>query len=98
MRGCLAGLIYHKTLRVACDATKASAALTLMSADVDRIALTVEKLYEIWAGTIEIAVAIWLLERQIGWACIAPLILAVGKNKPSLGDLTKRDQKPRFVR
>jgi len=47
-----------------------------MSADVDRIALTAEKAYQIWAGTIEVAIAIYLLQRQIGWACIAPLILA----------------------
>jgi len=47
-----------------------------MSADVDRIALTAEKAYQIWAGTIEVAIAIYLLQRQIGWGCIAPLILA----------------------
>jgi hypothetical protein len=50
-----------------------------MSADVDRIALTVEKAYEVVGGTIEVAIAISLLARQTGWACIAPLIIAGGK-------------------
>jgi hypothetical protein len=49
-----------------------------MSADVDRIALTVEKAYEVVGGTMEVAVAIYLLARQIGWACIAPLIITAG--------------------
>ena len=50
-----------------------------MTADVERIALTVDKAYEILAGTIEVGVAIYLLERQISWACIAPLILGTGR-------------------
>jgi ABC-type bacteriocin/lantibiotic exporter with double-glycine peptidase domain len=50
-----------------------------MSADVDRIALTVEKAYEVVGGTIEVAIAIYLLARQTGWACTAPLIIAGGK-------------------
>ncbi|CAK7198432.1 hypothetical protein SEUCBS139899_001093 [Sporothrix eucalyptigena] len=83
VRGCLVGLIYQKTLTVSSSlsakdkAGDAKAALSLMSADVDRIALTVEKVYEIGACTVEAAIAVWLLERQIGWACIAPVILGI---------------------
>ena len=94
MRGSLVGIIYHKTLRLTSSSTKASAALTLMSADVDRIALTVEKIYEVWAGTIEVGIAVYLLERQIGWACIAPLILGAS-TKPYPPPLNgKRERHP----
>lgn len=88
MRGCLVGLIYQKTVTASSSPRSpvsgkagadgdTKAALALMSADVDRIALTVEKVYEIGACAVEAALAIWLLERQIGWACIAPIVLAV---------------------
>ncbi|CAK7221037.1 hypothetical protein SBRCBS47491_004390 [Sporothrix bragantina] len=84
VRGCLVGLIYNKTLTASPSSSSptkslsgdAKAALSLMSADVDRIALTVEKVYEMAACTIEAALAVWLLELQIGWACIAPVVLA----------------------
>lgn len=56
-----------------------TAALTLMSTDVDRIALTLDKVHEIWASTLETIIAIYLLERQFGWARVAPLILALGE-------------------
>ena len=58
---------------------KDTAALTLMSTDVDRIALTLEKNHEIWASTIETAVAVYLLEREFGWTCVAPVVLALCK-------------------
>ncbi|KAL1910442.1 hypothetical protein Sste5344_003691 [Sporothrix stenoceras] len=89
VRGCLVGLIYQKTLTASSSPQSpvsgnkssadgdAKAALALMGADVDRIALTVEKVYEIGACTVEAAIAIWLLERQIGWACIAPVVLGI---------------------
>lgn len=79
IRGSLVGVIYAKTLKLQSSKAQDSAALTLMSSDVDRISLTAETAYEIWAGIVEAAVGIWLLERQVGWACVVPLILAAGK-------------------
>lgn len=79
IRGSLVGIIYAKTLQIHSSEAKDSAALTLMSSDVDRIALTAETAYEIWAGTVEAAIGIWLLERQVGWACVVPLVLATGR-------------------
>jgi ATP-binding cassette subfamily C (CFTR/MRP) protein 1 len=82
-RGSLVSIIYHKTLRLKLSSTKNTAALTLMSTDVDRIALTLEKIHEIWASTIETVVAVYLLERQFGLACVAPVTLALCKYLPS---------------
>lgn len=79
IRGSLVGVIYAKTLKLQSSKAQDSAALTLMSSDVDRISLTAETAYEIWAGIVEAAVGVWLLERQVGWACVVPLILAAGK-------------------
>ena len=49
-----------------------------MSADVDRLANAIAQIHEVWAGFIEVSIAIYLLERQIGWPCVIPLILAIG--------------------
>jgi ATP-binding cassette subfamily C (CFTR/MRP) protein 1 len=56
-----------------------SAALTLMSTDIDRLTVSLTNLCEIWARVIEMAIRIWLLERQIGWVCVAPIVLTIGQ-------------------
>jgi hypothetical protein len=33
---------------------------------------------DIWASPIEVAIALWLLERELGIACIVPAIVATG--------------------
>jgi ATP-binding cassette subfamily C (CFTR/MRP) protein 1 len=56
-----------------------SAALTLMSTDIDRLTVSLTNLCEIWARVIEMAIGIWLLERQIGWVCVAPIVITIGQ-------------------
>jgi ATP-binding cassette subfamily C (CFTR/MRP) protein 1 len=72
-------MVYSKTVALTSDEAKSSASLTLMSTDVERVALTCEKVFDIWAGAIEVGLAVYLLERQIGWACVAPLVLSLRK-------------------
>ncbi|RFU32078.1 hypothetical protein B7463_g4239, partial [Scytalidium lignicola] len=55
-----------------------SSSLTLMSTDIDRIVLSMEATCEAWARVIEISIGIWLLARQLGWVCVAPIIITVG--------------------
>jgi ATP-binding cassette subfamily C (CFTR/MRP) protein 1 len=64
-----------------------SAALTLMSTDIDRLTVSLANFCEIWARVIEMAIGIWLLERQIGWVCVAPIVLTVGQCFGRLGAL-----------
>lgn len=77
-RGALASVIYEKTLRLPIDIRNDSAAITLMSTDVDSIATAFETVHEIWANTIEVSIAIYLLEAQLGIACVVPVALALG--------------------
>ncbi|GAB1216265.1 hypothetical protein ATERTT37_005475 [Aspergillus terreus] len=77
IRGSLVSIIYRKTLRLHLNEAKSSAALTLASSDVDRIGLTVESGHEIWASSIETILALVLLQRQLSWASIAPVLLAL---------------------
>ena len=77
IRGSLVSVIYRKTLDLNSNIEHGSAAITLMSTDIDRIARSMSKAHEIWASSIETCIAIYLLERQIGWACVAPLVIAL---------------------
>ncbi|QKX60884.1 uncharacterized protein TRUGW13939_08030 [Talaromyces rugulosus] len=75
VRGLLAGAVYRKTLEAKLSAADDSAALTLMSADVERIIQGLLNIHELWADMIEVALASWLLSRQIGASFVAPLIV-----------------------
>lgn len=75
-RGALVCLIYRHTLTGNAGSSRDSAAVTLMSTDIDQINEGIISTDALWGGVIEIAVSVVLLQRQIGAACIAPVILA----------------------
>ena len=78
-RGGLISLIFAKTSLLDSTVVYSAQALTLMSADIERITNGWQTMHEIWAGVIEIAIAIYLLERQLGAACAIPIAVAVCK-------------------
>jgi ATP-binding cassette, subfamily C (CFTR/MRP), member 1 len=87
IRGGLIAIIYQKMIGLKTTNVNESAAMTLMGTDVERIAETCYLLVaEISANVIQLGVAIWLLERQLGTVCIAPIIVALGEfcSLPSL--------------
>ncbi|KAL0930703.1 ABC transporter [Colletotrichum truncatum] len=77
LRGVLISAIYHKTTVVTLAAANDSEALTLINADVDRVKNGFQQIHEYWANTIEVALACWLLQRQIGVAFVAPIMVVV---------------------
>lgn len=79
IRGGLTCLIYDATLNLDSNLMGDSAAITLMSTDIERIGTGFVTIDSLWAGPIEACIAIYLLERQLGIACIAPLIVSLGK-------------------
>ena len=79
-RGALVSLIYARSLKLQAGVYDESAALTLMSTDVDRITMSAEGFLGIWARLIQVAIGIWLLERQLGWICAAPIVVVLSKN------------------
>jgi ATP-binding cassette subfamily C (CFTR/MRP) protein 1 len=78
LRGALVGIIYNRTLISPDGMFDEVAAVTLMSTDVDRIALSQQVIHEVWARIIEVAIGVWLLERQLGAACIVPILIVAG--------------------
>lgn len=75
-RGGLVSLIYDSTLGLSAADANASAALTLMSTDIDRIAQGFELAGVLCAAPMEIVLGTYLLSREIGVFCIAPVSLA----------------------
>ncbi len=78
-RGGLISLMFAKTSSLKANTADSATSLTLMSADIERITNGWQTMHEIWANVIEIALAIYLLERQLGAACAIPIAVAIGK-------------------
>lgn len=78
IRGGHVSLVSEATLLLDADIVKESAAVTLMSTDVDRIMAGLEYADFIWASPIEITVALYLLNRDIGLPCLVPLVISIG--------------------
>lgn len=54
-----------------------SAALTLMSTDIERIRMGFRQLHDIWASLIQAALCAWLLDRRLGVIFVAPIGVVV---------------------
>ncbi|KAM5477635.1 hypothetical protein McanCB56680_007211 [Microsporum canis] len=73
--GVMVTLIYNHTIQIQDGLQFEGAALILMSTDIESIVDSLEPMNEIWRSTIEIAIGIWLLERQLGENCVVPIII-----------------------
>ena len=72
-RGSLVTFIFGKTLRIDSTVIADAEAITLMSADIDRIGSSMPIIHEMYASLIEAALALWLLYRLLGVAVVAPI-------------------------
>ncbi|PNP75514.1 hypothetical protein FNYG_11143 [Fusarium nygamai] len=77
IRASLVSLIYDRTLTLDLVEAKDSAALTLMSTDVERIGQGLQFVHEIWATPAEFGVAIFLLQREVALGSLAPVIIVI---------------------
>ncbi|KAK5989321.1 ABC multidrug transporter B [Cladobotryum mycophilum] len=73
-RGSLIAMISDKTLRIDSLALDPAEAITLMSADVDRITGSMHLVHEIYASIVELGIALWLLYNFLGVAMVAPIV------------------------
>ncbi|KAK0391974.1 hypothetical protein NLU13_1472 [Sarocladium strictum] len=77
LRGGLVSLIFRKSLGLDAATASQGKAVTLMSTYIDSIASGVKELHEIWASVLELGVAVYLLNLQIGAACFVVVVPAV---------------------
>lgn len=79
VRGALVSLMYRKTGTLSLRDIDPASSVTLMGADMERVVHGWQTMHEIWANTIEIGVAIYLLEKQLGVACVVPVAVSLRK-------------------
>jgi ATP-binding cassette subfamily C (CFTR/MRP) protein 1 len=82
VRGGLISMLYSKTTDLSITAVDPSASMILMSADIERITTGWQTMHEMWASIIEVGLAIYLLERQLGAACAVPIAVSISKFRP----------------
>lgn len=72
-RSILVTEVFIRATKARIETSDDSAALTLMSTDVERINVGFRSLHEIWASFIQAALASWLLYNQLGMLFVAPI-------------------------
>ena len=82
-RGSLVTMIFDKTLRTCPSAVSDATAVTLMSADIERIGSGLREMHELYSGVIELALSLWLLERLLHVAMAASTIFVAGVRSTS---------------
>lgn len=76
-RSILVTEIFIKATEARSAAGDDNAALTLMSTDLERINLGLRPLHDIWASTIQAALAGWMLYNQLGTVFVTPMGLVI---------------------
>ncbi|KAF2257693.1 P-loop containing nucleoside triphosphate hydrolase protein [Lojkania enalia] len=75
LRGALVTAIFTKTTELSITALDNSAAVTLMSTDVERLILGLRGLHDLWANMLQLGLATGLLSQRLGWACVGPIVV-----------------------
>ncbi|THW39632.1 multidrug resistance-like protein [Aureobasidium pullulans] len=78
LRGTLITAVYGKAINLSTVEKDNKASLTLMSTDVERTIRGLIDLHEMWANIFQVAVVTWLIEIELGAACVGPVIIALG--------------------
>ncbi|KAL4874811.1 P-loop containing nucleoside triphosphate hydrolase protein [Aspergillus karnatakaensis] len=73
IRGAIVSMIYSKACTLNLKDADPAESVTLMSADIERIVQGWQTIHEMWANVAEISLAIFLLERELGVACVVPV-------------------------
>ncbi|KAI9041611.1 putative ABC multidrug transporter [Aspergillus affinis] len=77
VRGGVVSMVYKKAGTLSVKDADPAASLTLMSADIERIVQGWQTIHDIWGNTLEIALAIFLLERELGVSCVVPVAVSL---------------------
>jgi len=77
IRGALVSIIYKNMLTIKAETGNSSAALSLMSTDVDRITFTTFNIVSLGPSIVQFGIALGILGTQLGASCVAPVILCI---------------------
>lgn len=71
-------VIYQRTTELHKYKLSDSQAVTLMGTDAERICNSLQSFHGCWISVIEIALAAYLLGREVGLTCVVPIVVSVG--------------------
>jgi ABC-type multidrug transport system fused ATPase/permease subunit len=77
VRSILVTETFKAATRIQLGSSDDSAALTLMSTDMERIRMGLRSVHEAWASVIQAGLAAWMLYRQLGVVFVAPVGVVV---------------------
>ena len=77
IRGSLVITIFRKMLKIRAESANSSAAMSLMSTDVDRITMTTFMVVNLGPDVVQIVIGLAILGTQLGVTAVAPVILGV---------------------
>lgn len=78
LRGSLVNLIYDKILDHGMAEVGSSGSVSLITADMDRVAHGLRNLQDVWGSLAEVLLTLWLLWTRLNITGLAPLVLAFG--------------------
>lgn len=81
LRGGLMGVVFQHMMSLPLGSIDESSAISLMGTDIEMLAEYFQStVCEIWANILQLGLATWLLQTQVGAVCIAPIIVVIGKS------------------
>lgn len=78
LRGSLITAVFEKATELSLEESNSAKSVTLMSTDVERTIRGLLEMHDMWANVIQVAIATWLIETELGVACVAPIAIALG--------------------
>lgn len=77
IRGALMTAVYRKGMEVNFKDNNGTKTVTLMSTDCELIIRGLLTMHELWASVIQVSFATWLVQRELGIACIGPIAITL---------------------
>jgi ATP-binding cassette, subfamily C (CFTR/MRP), member 1 len=77
----LVGLLHRQCLTMRDSDADGSGAVTLANSDAEDVANSGELVHDLWSKTLELAVGMYLLARQVGWVCVLPLLVVIAVSR-----------------
>ena len=78
----------HNLSLPASERSGSSEAVSIMGADIERIQQTLQWVLSIVPSIIQVAIALWILNKFLGVAFVGPLVVAIGETRPNEEPLT----------
>ncbi|KZF23306.1 multidrug resistance-associated protein [Xylona heveae TC161] len=86
IRGGLMALVFQHMMDLPLGDTDESSAMSLMGADIEMLAEYFQStVCETWANILQLGLATWLLETQVGAVCVAPILVVIVFTAMSFG-------------